>query len=34
MIDETNDPDDTKIKQTLQRFKRNIESKVRKDVLM
>ena len=34
MIDETNEPDDTKIKQALQRFKRNIESKIRKDVLM
>ena len=33
MIDETNEPDDTKIKQALQRFKRNIESKVRKNVL-
>ena len=34
MIDETNEPDDTKIKQAHQRFKRNIETKVRKEVLM
>ena len=34
MKDKTNEPDDTKIKQALQRFKRNIESKVRKEVLM
>ena len=28
------DPDDTKIKQALQRFKRNIEAKVQKEVLL
>ena len=31
---ENGDPDDTKIKQALQRFKRSIESKVQKNVLM
>ena len=31
---ENGGPDDTKIKQALQRFKRNIESKVQRNVLM
>ena len=34
MKQNTNEPDDTKIKHALQRFKRNIVSKVRKEVLM
>ena len=33
-LNKDGDPDDTKIKQALQRFKRNIEAKVQKEVLL